>query len=471
MFGLQICLRRLRQRLTNGPWRYDSWMHLYRGASWSAGATHKSRDSSDERAWPNACDVLVVGGGAVGSSVAYHLKERAREDLSVIVVEQDSTYKTASTVLSLGNIREQFSVAENIQLSMYSRRFLRQVPELLSVEGSDPVDVQFTPQGYLFVTHEEGLKQMQENFKLQTSLGAKVEWLWSRQLQQRFPWLRLGKVVAGIIGDYGNEGFFDPWALLMGLRRKAEWLGARYLDGRVTDLIHRQQATPATGHTPPRILTTAQITVRSGEKRDIQFSTLVVAAGAWSGALGRMAGLGCGTGFLATPIPVEPRKRNIFCVHAPHGPWKDCPIFNDYTGLYFRPDRSGQLYIIGMSPSEDKEPPADDLQVDYQFFDTDMWPILAERVPAFENLKVRSAWAGFYDYNTLDQNLIVGFHPVYKNMCLATGFSGHGIQQSPAVGRAVMEYILDGKSHSINLERFGFDRILANQPIKEMMVM
>lgn len=432
--------------------------------------------SAPPSAWPRSCDVLVVGGGAVGSSSAYHLKQRAGGELSVAVLEPDPAYTKASTVLSCGNIRQQFSVAENIQLSMSSFKFLSRASELLAVDSQEPPDVGFIPCGYLFLATPEGLEQMKENYELQTSLGAEVAWLWPRQLRQRYPWLAFGKnVAAGVVGT-NNEGRFDPWTLLLGLRRKAESLGAVYLPARLTGLQYRPQEhdgrdTAAPDAAPARTLTTAMVRLRDGEEREISFSTLVVAAGAWSGEVGRLAGLGTGEGALATPIPVEPRKRYFYHVHAPDGPWEGCPVFNDYTGMTFMPDPRPQHFVAGRSPREEEEPDAGDLEVDYDFFDTHVWPLMAERSPSFGNLKVKSAWAGYYDYNTLDQNLIIGFHPVYTNMCLATGMSGHGIQQSPAIGRAVMECVADGRSHSINLDRFGFGRILNRQPLKEKLVM
>ncbi|KAG7165732.1 FAD-dependent oxidoreductase domain-containing protein 1-like 2 [Homarus americanus] len=350
-------------------------------------------------------------------------------------------------------------VPENVHLSMYSVRFLQRAAELLAVEGYDPPDLQFTPRGYLFLALQAGVDQMMENYKMQTELGADVQCLWPKQLQKKFPWMRVGDVAAAVLG-VNNEGWFDPWSLLTALRRKALSLGATYVSGTVTGLHNYEQPTTDNLHHPPAsTLTTATVRLESGETREMRFSSLVVAAGAWSGALGNLAGLGGGPGALATAIPVEPRKRYVYCVHVPDGPWHDCPIFNDYTGVYFRPEfNSNQLYMCGMSPAEEDEPPTEDLEVDHQFFETHIWPVC-------------SAYAGYYDYNTFDQNLIIGFHPVYKNMCLATGLSGHGIQQSVAVGRAVTECILDGKCHFINLERFGFQRILTNQPLKEKMVM
>ncbi|KAK8735257.1 hypothetical protein OTU49_005588, partial [Cherax quadricarinatus] len=419
-------VRHLRQcLLLHKSWKINLWNSIQAGCGWRKSLQYTSRCFSDGNECPESCDVLVVGGGAIGSSIAYHLKERARGDLSVVVIERDTTYKQASTVLSLGNIRQQFSVAENIQLSMNSMKFLKEVHQRLAVEGFDPPDLQFTPRGYLFLALEDYVEQMRENFRLQMELGAEVEWLWPRELELKFPWLQVGNVAAAVLGT-NNEGWFDPWSLLTLLRRKAVSLGAVYVSGAVTGL-HHQVLTPADHlHNPHTTLTTAIVRLQSGEMKEVRFSTVVVAAGAWSGALGRLAGVGNGPGTLSTPIPVEPRKRYVYCVHAPDGPWDDCPIFNDYTGVHFRPERSSnKLYLCGMSPPECAEPPADDLEVDHQFFYTNIWPVLAQRVPAFENLKVHSAYAGYYDYNTFDQNLIIGFHPVFTNMCIATGLSGH----------------------------------------------
>lgn len=127
------------------------------------------------------------------------------------------------------------------------------------------------------------------------------------------------------------------------------------------------------------------------------------------------------------------------------------------------------MYIGGRSPEcVEKEPSIDNLDVDYEYFDTDVWPLLAKRVPKFEAIKVKSGWAGFYEFNTFDENGIVGPHPYYHNLYIASGFSGHGIQQSPAVGRAVAEMIIDGGFVNIDLLRLGFDRIVVDKPMREL---
>lgn len=428
---------------------------------------HKSKDA--EKIWPSFCDVLVIGGGAVGSSVAYHLKERALRGLNVVVVEEDSTYKRASTVLSVGGIRQQFSVPENIQLSLYGMDFLRRSPELLAVEGMDPPDVQFNPSGYLTLASEAGVEQLRENYSVQIGMGAKVDFLSAQQLKRRFPWLNTDGVEAGVIG-LENEGWFDPWNFLFSLRRKAVSLGTEYVNGKVTGLEHHSLddiITEVTGTSVLQNLNCAEITLPDGEKRNIRFSICVVAAGAWSGEVGRLVGIGKGTGIMGVPIPVEPRKRYVYCVHAPDGPGLDSPLLIDPNGTYFRREGLGGLYLCGQSPTDECEPSIENLDVDYDFFESNVWPTIANRVPSFENLKLQSSWAGYYDYNTFDQNGIIGLHPIFTNMFIATGFSGHGIQQAAGVGRAVMESILHGEYQTINLERFGFERVLTNEPLYE----
>lgn len=430
--------------------------------------------------FPEHCDVLVIGGGAVGSSVAYHLKERALEGLRVVVVEKDSNYTQASTVLSVGGIRQQFSIAENIQLSQYGMEFLRNIPKNLAIEGQDPPpDINFNPHGYLTLASEGGIQQLKESHYLQTQLGAKNQFLTAKQLKQRFPWLNTEGIEAGVIG-LENEGWFDPWSLLIGMKRKAINLGTEYVTGEVTGFeLMDLEDSYVEGEASANInqLRSAKVVLPCGEIREITFAMLVVAAGAWSGKIGDMLGIGKGDGIMAQPLPVEPRKRYVYCVHAPEGPGLDCPLVIDPSGTYFRREGLGGLYLTGCSPQhgegigygykESEEPSVDALDVDYDYFDSHVWPHIANRAPAFNNLKLHSAWAGYYDYNTFDQNGIIGLHPKFSNMLLATGFSGHGIQQAAGVGRAIMELILNGDYATIDLSRLGFDRILFDEHLYE----
>ncbi|XP_054481921.1 FAD-dependent oxidoreductase domain-containing protein 1 [Anoplopoma fimbria] len=419
---------------------------------------------------PERADIVIVGGGVIGWSIAYWLKqkERVRGGVKVIVVEKDLTYSQASTVLSAGGIRQQFSLPENIYLSLASADFMRNINEHLGVLNEDPVDLQFNQSGYLFLASEEVAHIMEENYSAQRSAGAKVSLLSPTQLKQKFPWINTDGVA---LASYGleNEGWFDPWTLLNAFRRKAISMGVIQCCGEVTDFKYTTKHTTSTDGDQMELRRITSVKVQmpnSLEYQPVECAIVVNAAGAFSAKLTEMLGIGSGPrdSIAGIPLPVEPRKRYVYVVHCPDGPGLDTPFMIDYSGVYFRREGLGGNYIAGTSPEEAEEPDTSNLEVDHQFFEEKIWPSLASRVPAFEKLKVTSAWAGFYDYNTFDQNGIIGMHPLINNMYFATGFSGHGLQHSPAVGRSVAELILDGNFTTLNLSGLSFQRILAQEP-------
>ncbi|KAJ4923706.1 hypothetical protein JOQ06_013985 [Pogonophryne albipinna] len=369
-------------------------------------------------------------------------------------------YSQASTVLSAGGIRQQFSLPENICLSMASTQFMKNINEHLHVLNEDPVDLQFNHSGYLFLANEEVAHIMEENYKTQRSFGAHVSLLSATQLKEKFPWINTDGVA---LASYGleNEGWFDPWTLLHAFKRKALSLGAEQCIGEVTDFKYTSNiATTAEGDQVAQSrITSVKVQVSNSlEYQPIECAIVVNAAGALSGKLAAMLGIS---------LPVEPRKRYIYVFNCPDGPGLDTPFLIDCSGVWFRREGLGGNYIAGTSPEEALEPDTSDLEVDYQFFEEKVWPHLASRVPALEKLKVTSAWAGFYDYNTFDQNGVIGLHPFLNNMFFATGFSGHGLQHSPAVGRAVAELIMEGNFTSIDLSNLSFRRIIQKEPMLE----
>lgn len=417
---------------------------------------------------PRHVDYAIIGGGIIGSSVAYSLKNRAPDSFEVMVAERDPTYTRSSTTLSVGGIRQQFSLPENIQMSMYSAEFLRNFKQHLSVLDEDPPDIQFQPHGYLFLASEAGADQMIKNHKTQRELGAKVELMSARQLSAKFPWLNTDGIA---LGSYGveNEGWFDPWALLSAFRRKASSLGAKYVDGEVIGFeFHLEPETAFFPGTERRATTNYMyLKDKDGEVHIIEFAFLIVCAGPYSNDVAKMLRIGSGPDFLQTPLPIVPRKRYVYCFRCENGPGLDLPLVIDPTGAYARREGLGGCYIAGRSPSESEEPDNSNLEVDYNFFDSSVWPVIANRIPAFESIKVSSAWAGYYDYNTFDQNALIGRHPYYNNVYFATGFSGHGIQMAPAVGRAMMELLLDGWFITIDMSRFRIERVITDEPIFE----
>jgi glycine/D-amino acid oxidase-like deaminating enzyme len=367
----------------------------------------------------------------MGSSIAWHLASDPAFAGKVVVVERDPTYAQASSALSASSIRQQFSTPLNIHLSRYGIGFLRQARERLGV------DLGLKEPGYLFLANGAGERVMRANHAIQVGEGCSVELLEPAALAKRFPWISTEGIALASHGT-ANEGWFDGPALMQAFRRKARELGVRYLADEVVGLAPNA------------------VTLRSGAR--LEARTIVVAAGPWSGEVAALAGIA---------LPVEPRRRSVFVFDVRERPGPT-PLVIDVTGTWVRPE--GRFYIGGTTPAEGNDPPGAPLEVQHQEWDEMVWPILAGRVPAFEAAKVVNAWAGYYEYNTFDQNGIVGRHPKIESLIFATGFSGHGIQQSPAVGRAVAELIVHGAWRTLDLSPFGYDRISAGRPVRELNV-
>lgn len=381
-------------------------------------------------------DVVVIGGGVMGSSAAYHLKSDPAFTGTVTVVERDPTYATASSALSASSIRQQFSTPLNIHLSRFGIGFLRRAPELLGV------DLGLKEPGYLFLASPAGEQVLRANHAIQKGEGCAVELLDPAALKFRFAWISDEGVVLASHG-VANEGWFDGPALMQAFRRKARELGATYVADEVVSFDASGVTLKAVGRLEAR--------------------TVVLAAGPWSGAVAARSGIA---------LPVEPRRRSVFVfdvreVPGPLSP-NSAPLTIDPSGTWFRPE--GRFYIGGTTPADGNDPAAAPLEVQHDEWDEMVWPVLAGRVPAFEAAKVVNSWAGHYEYNTFDQNGIVGRHPERENLIFATGFSGHGIQQSPAVGRAVAELIVHGSYRTLDLSPFGYERIPAGRPIRELNV-
>ena len=385
-----------------------------------------------------AYDVVIVGGGVMGCAVGFFLAEDPDFDGRVLVVERDPSYSECATTRSWGGIRQQFSTRENIEMSLFGVGFYREAAERLAAEGDAPA-LGFREQGYLFLASAEGRPVLAANHRLQRSLEAAVQWLEPDALAARFPWLGLEGVAAGVLGT-ANEGWIDPSALLHGFRRKARSLGVDFLADEVVGL-EREGARIA------RVRLAGGGTVACG--------ALVNAAGPQAGALARLAGL---------ELPVAPRKRMTYVFDC-RSDLAKAPLTIDPSGVAFRPE-SGQ-YMAIVSPPEDQDPDCADLEPDYTIFEDTIWPVLAKRVPAFEAIKLTGAWAGHYDYNAFDQNAVIGGHPELEGFYFCNGFSGHGIQQAPASGRAIAELIVHGRFVSLDLSAFAYERIPAGRPLRE----
>jgi len=383
-------------------------------------------------------DVVVAGGAAVGGSVAYHLAADPAFKGSVLVLEPDPTYARAASALSAASIRQQFSSAVNIRISLFGIGFLRAVGETLAVDGERP-EIGLHEGGYLFLATPAGAPILAANHALQTALGADIAHFDPAGLKRQFPWLAVDDLAAGCWGRTG-EGWFDGYGLLQAFRRKARSLGATYRKAGLARI--GMQGGRAT-----------ELTLDDGAR--IACGTLVIAAGTGARDLVRQ------TGF---DIPVHAKKRMIFTFEC-REKLDGFPLMIDPTGVYCRPEGAG--FIGGSAPPPDADPDATDFDVEHGFFDDVVWPTLAARVPAFEAIRPGRAWAGHYDMNLFDHNALVGLVPGTANVHLANGFSGHGLQQCPAVGRYIAETIVDGRLRTLDLADLDPGRLAANRPVIE----
>ncbi len=388
-------------------------------------------------------DVVIIGGGAVGSSIAYFLASNADFRGKVTVIERDPTYRYASSALSLSSIRVQFSTPTNMHMSAFGMEFLKGAPQHLAADG-EPANVGYIERPYMFLASAEGRSVLESNHRAQSQAGYgdRIILLEPKELKERFPWLNTDGIVLASLGIKG-EGWFDGYGLLQAFRKKARSLGVEYVTGEVA-AIERQGR---------RI-----IAAKLGDGTRIACGIAVNAAGPSAGKVARLAGV---------DLPVEPRRRSVFVFDC-REKLPGCPLLIDGSGAFFRPE--GQYFIGGISPPEDWEPKVPDFEVNHAEWDELVWPPLAHRVPALAAVKVVRSWAGHYDYNTFDHNGIIGPHLELDNFMLANGFSGHGIQQSPATGRGVSELITYGKFRTLDLSTFSHRRIVENRPVQEINV-
>lgn len=384
-------------------------------------------------------DIVIIGGAIVGSSLAYHLRKEGFPG-SIALIERDPQFTHSATTLSAASIRQQFSIPENIRLSQYTLALFRRLKQEFGADA----DIGFREGGYLILATDEGLPVLAANHAAQTAEGADIVLEDAGALARRFTWLSTEGIHAGAYGRSG-EGWFDAHAYLHLFRKALRTMNVDLITASVTG-IEREDGR-ITG-----------VTLDTGAK--LAAGLIVNAAGPNAGKVAGMAGL---------MLPVEPRKRTVFVFEA-RDRFDDMPLIVDPGGIWWRPE--GSVYITGGAETEDGEQAADpaDFEPRWELFENEIWPVLATRVPAFEAIKMTRAWAGHYDYNTLDQNAVIGPHPQVENFIFANGFSGHGLQQAPAVGKALSELIVHGAYRTIDCSAFGYGRIAESRAFRELNV-
>jgi FAD-dependent oxidoreductase domain-containing protein 1 len=390
-----------------------------------------------------ARDICVIGGGAIGASLAYRLGEMG-VGARVVVVEPDVEHRFTSATRSAAAFRVQFNLAENVALSLASAAFFERAHEHLAIDGK-PAPVGFEAVPYLVLTAAEGMQRLRSAHERQLASGAAVRWLDLDALQAAAPWLHAEGIAAATLG-LASEGWIDPRALLLALRRKAESLGVVFVPRRVTGL-----RTSAAG--------VGTVVLDDGTL--LQPKDVVLAAGAWSAAVARLAGV---------ELPIEPRKRTAFVFRpVSAGPRGFCNVVDPTfaaRGVYVRPFEGDFLAVTSPAPQDDL--PSADFEPDLALFESVVRPALARRVRGFGQIELVRAWAGHYEINTFDQNAIIGPHPQLSNLYFACGFSGHGVMHAPAVADALAERLVFGSSTRPEVDAFRFERIAQGLPLDDV---
>jgi len=381
-------------------------------------------------------DVVVIGGGIVGSSVAYNLLIQS-PGTRVCVVEPDPTYEFASALRSSGGCRVQFSSPENIEMSLYSIDFIKRFEDTM-VSNGQPTPVDWVQGGYLFLVPPEKISLLETNVATQRQHGCRVDLLTPSELKTRFPSISIEGLGAG--AHTPEDGWCDPHGLLWGFRRKAVELGAVYLK----DKVAAAEVTPS--HASAAVL-------ESGTR--LKADAFVNCGGAWSGLIAKMFGM---------DLPVVPMRRfeHYFTCGSPIEP---LPYVKDLSRLAFRSEGKG--FSGGLVDGSERR--GFNFEVDHDYFENVVWPAVAHRFPPLEAAKCHRTWSGLYEQNELDGNPVIGaWNSRLKNLYTATGFSGHGMMHSPAAGRAIAELLVRGSFQTIDLTSLGYERVEQNRPYREV---
>jgi glycine/D-amino acid oxidase-like deaminating enzyme len=387
-------------------------------------------------------DVVIVGGAIMGSSTAWWLTELGFSG-RILVVERDPTYAKAATSLSFSCIRQQFSTELNIRISQFGADFVHSLRDRM---GGDPrvPELKIQNFGYLYLAADEAFAQvLRANQAVQAAAGAGTRLLSPSDLQAAFPFLATDDLVLASLNTK-DEGYFDGFTVFDWFRRKSREAGVDYVSDTVTGL-----------DLSPKGDRVEAVRLASGQR--VGCGVLVNAAGTRAAVVAGMAGI---------TLPIEPRKRFNWMIKAERPLDRPLPLVIDPSGAFVR-EVGGGTYMAGGHADHDPAVDPEDFAMDTRLWEDKIWPALATRIPAFEAVKVTSEWAGQYDYNTLDQNAVTGPHPEVGNFLFLNGFSGHGLQQAPAMGRATAELIVHGGYRSLDLTPFHYERVLAGKPMVE----
>ncbi len=388
-------------------------------------------------------DIVIVGGAIMGSSAAWFLSEDTDFDGTVLVIEKDPSYQFSSTMHTNSCMRQQFSAKLNVQISQFAADFVKNLRRYMNNDDRVP-DLKIHSFGYMYLADTEAFATvLRENRITQNAAGAATELLTPQQIKAAYPFYTVDDIVLGSI-NLVDEGFWDGTAVFDWWRKSARERGVEYVTNEVVAMTKSASGARV-----------ESVTLISGEV--IACGKVLNASGPRAIETAKMAGLS---------VPVEPRKRFSWIFSAETPLDQDLPLTIDPSGVHVR-ENGGGTYQCGAHSAIDPAVAYDDFDMDHSLWQDHVWPILAARIPQFEAIKVTSEWAGHYAYNTFDQNAIMGPHTVVENFYFLNGFSGHGLQQAPAMGRGTAEIMVHGTYKTLDMTPFHYDRIAQNRPLVE----
>lgn len=393
-----------------------------------------------------AYDVVIVGGAMLGSSVAWFLTDNPDFNGSILVIERDPRYEKCSTAHTNSCIRQQFSSKLNVQISQFGAEFITNFRDFMGGDERVP-EVTLQSYGYLYLADNEAFAEtLRANQKVQHAAGTPTRLMSAEEIKAEYPFYNVDDIVLGSINTQ-NEGYWDGGTVFDWWRRSARERGVEYVAGEVVGMTLNRAGTRV-----------ERVTLASGDV--ITCGHVVNASGPRAARTAAMAGI---------DIPVEPRKRFTWIFTAEKPLERELPLTIDPSGVHVRQD-GPTTYLAGGHADHDPAVDFDDFHMDHGLWENHIWPTIATRIPQFEAIRVVTEWAGHYAYNTLDQNAIVGPHDRVENFIFVNGFSGHGLQQSPAMGRGVAELLAYGGYRTLDLSPLGYERIAAGRPYLEKAV-
>ena len=388
-------------------------------------------------------DVVIIGGAIMGSSTAWFLSQNPDFNGTILVVEKDQKYEFCSTAHTTSCIRQQFSTKLNVEISQFAADFINNFQEYMNNDARVP-KLAIKSFGYMYLADDEDFaKNLRGNQKIQAASGAATELLTPEEIKSRYPFYNVEDIKLGSI-NLVNEGYWDSITVFEWMKNKSQENGVEYVENEVTELTRNKSG--------DRI---CSLKLASGET--ISGDKFVNATGPRAASTAKMVGI---------KIPVEPRKRYSWIFKAENPLDRDLPLTIDPSGFHVR-ENGGGTYQAGGHATYDPAVGFDDFTMDYELWENTVWPVLFNRIPQFESLKLISQWAGHYAMNTVDQNAIIGPHNIIKNFFFLNGFSGHGSQQAPAMGRATAELLTYGAFKTIDMSTFKYERLLSGQTVIE----